>query len=316
MKRVTIIIPHYNSSKKLDRLLKSIFYQNYMENVEVIVIDDDSSDEEKKLLLNIVKVYQSHFKLHYFENLSGKKGAGVCRNIGIANSTTEWLLFADADDYFLEDSLKSIDKYIDKEFEVIFFKPTSMYESTQELSDRHTIYSELVDSVIKKDTYSNRLKLKAHFLVPWSKLISSKFIKEHNILFEEVMYSNDIMFSSQIAAKLKKFTVSSECVYCVTSDKNSLTTTMSKEILLSRLEVSLRQDRFYKENFSKRDYKLIQFQFISWLRKAIKYNFGFNYTLSILNKILKNGSKIIIFDRIKKKRTKKKHDSLIDIKIE
>lgn len=47
MKRVTIIIPHYNSSKKLDRLLKSIFYQNYMENVEVIVIDDDSSDEEK-----------------------------------------------------------------------------------------------------------------------------------------------------------------------------------------------------------------------------------------------------------------------------
>ncbi|MFD1902096.1 hypothetical protein GQR36_22600 [Enterococcus termitis] len=206
---------------------------------------------------------------------------------------------------FLPDSLKYVDKYINKEFEVVFFRPTSIYESTQELSDRHMIYSDLVDSVIKKDSYSNRLKLKTHFLVPWSKLISTKLLKENNLLFEEVMYSNDIMFSSQIAAKIECFTVSPECFYCVTSDKNSLTTTMSKEILESRLDVSLRQDRFYKECFTKSDYKLIQFQFISWIRKSVKYKFGFHYTLTILTKILKNRSKIIVFKRVLGKRFKK-----------
>lgn len=307
MEKITIIIPHYNSSRKVERLLKSIFCENYTENIEVILVDDNSSDIEKELLKGIIAQYTPEYPLNFFENETDRKGAGVCRNIGIENSNTKWLLFADADDYFLEDIFTIVNKYIDQDYDVIFFKPTSIYETTKELSNRHIIYSNLVDEVTEKDNRVNRLKIKTHFLVPWSKMISRKFIKEKNILFEEVMYSNDIMFASKIAVNTDNFFVVSDCFYCVTSDNNTLTTTMNKKILQERLDVSLRQDCFYRENLSKTDYKLIRFQFIMWVKKAIVYKFGIRYTLDVLYKIIKNRSKLLILKRVMKKVKKSKY---------
>lgn len=43
MDKVSIIIPHKNSSKKLERLIKSIPHNSFF---EVIVIDDNSQDTE------------------------------------------------------------------------------------------------------------------------------------------------------------------------------------------------------------------------------------------------------------------------------
>ena len=45
-KKVSVIIPAYNSEKYIDRCLESIYGQTY-KNIEVIVVDDGSEDNTK-----------------------------------------------------------------------------------------------------------------------------------------------------------------------------------------------------------------------------------------------------------------------------
>ena len=88
----SIIIPHKNSPELLSRCLDSIPNRDDLQ----VVIVDDNSDE------NIVD-------FSIFPGLSRKntnvifnkesRGAGYARNLGLAESNSKWLLFADADDY-------------------------------------------------------------------------------------------------------------------------------------------------------------------------------------------------------------------------
>lgn len=124
MKEISIIIPHYNSYKKLERLLKSIPLDNL--KVEVIVVDDNSKDEE------IYKNLQLEFKnVIFLKNKSSNKGAGGARNEGLKIASGKWLLFADADDYFESGAFKKVFSNIDKKEDIIYFKPTSVYEKTK-----------------------------------------------------------------------------------------------------------------------------------------------------------------------------------------
>src|SRR5699024_8730524 len=139
MIELSIIIPHYNSVTTLIKLLNSIPVKK---NIEVIVIDDRSNNDLEKL----EELYscESFKHVKFLENNSIKKGAGVCRNIGLNNSSGEWVLFADADDYFVGDFYGKVSKYFSSNYDVVFFRPTSIELDTDEESDRHTIYENLL----------------------------------------------------------------------------------------------------------------------------------------------------------------------------
>jgi len=64
---------------------------------EVIIIDDGSTDNTPE----IIELFP-HVKYIYQENL----GVSSARNLGIKNSTCEWIAFLDSDDEWHEDKLK------------------------------------------------------------------------------------------------------------------------------------------------------------------------------------------------------------------
>lgn len=95
---VSVIIPAFNASAFLERAVQSVL--QYPEVKEILLIEDGSTDDTiqvcKKLSLqhNIIKIFQ-HPK-------GQNKGAGASRNLGIANTTQEFISFLDADDYYTE----------------------------------------------------------------------------------------------------------------------------------------------------------------------------------------------------------------------
>jgi glycosyltransferase involved in cell wall biosynthesis len=84
----SVVIPTCNSGKTLVKCLMSIKNQTYS-NVEVIVVDKYSSDNT----LEVVRAFGAKFIQGYFNKPEA-------RNVGILNSTGDYVLIADADFVF------------------------------------------------------------------------------------------------------------------------------------------------------------------------------------------------------------------------
>lgn len=93
MPKISIIVPVYKSEKYLSRCIDSILAQT-VKDFEIILIDDGSPDGSGKICDEYV-AKDNRIKVIHQEN----KGASAARNRGIAESTGEYLMFCDSDDF-------------------------------------------------------------------------------------------------------------------------------------------------------------------------------------------------------------------------
>jgi glycosyltransferase involved in cell wall biosynthesis len=108
MKKVSIIIPVYNSEKYIEKTLESVLGQTY-ENIEVIVIDDGSADKSGEIVERIAK---EDSRLQYFRIPNG--GPGNARNVGVSKATGEYIGFCDGDDIIKPQMYEKLVSYLEK----------------------------------------------------------------------------------------------------------------------------------------------------------------------------------------------------------
>lgn len=283
---LSIIIPHYNSVGSLEKLLSTIPKKK---EIEIIVIDDRSSNGIKSF-----KSLMSEYKNCNVTALynTGEKGAGACRNIGLNRARGKWILFADADDFFIDGFFEKIKPYLFSEYDVVYFTPTSQEIDTNIMSDRHLRYAKILHGYLENSKHENEIKVRYNFPVPWSKLIRTSFIKEQNILFDEVIASNDIMFSTKVGYYMKHFKVTSDIIYCVTRSSGTLTMKKNEAILDARIEAYIRWDRFLKSRLSQKDYKLVEKTARGYVYDTYKRKYGLRKVIDIYMRFRKNGIKI------------------------
>ncbi len=92
--KISIILPTYNrAGSYLKRAIDSVIKQSH-ENWELIIVDNNSIDNTKDL----IKSYKSSKIKTYTINNDGN--IAKSRNLGIDNSTGDYLAFLDSDDYW------------------------------------------------------------------------------------------------------------------------------------------------------------------------------------------------------------------------
>ncbi len=92
---VTVVITTHNRSQLLPRAIESA--QNAGTDLEVIVVDDCSSDDTPEVCAQIPGIR--------YVRLSANRGLANARNVGIAESSSEFITFLDDDDLRLPGSL-------------------------------------------------------------------------------------------------------------------------------------------------------------------------------------------------------------------
>ena len=113
---VSIIIPVYNRKDIVIETLKSLLNQTY-ECWEAIVVDDGSIDGS----LDVLREFETKDKrIKIFSRNRQPKGAQTCRNIGLENSTGDWIMFLDSDDLLAEFCLEQRVKYMEENPELDF----------------------------------------------------------------------------------------------------------------------------------------------------------------------------------------------------
>lgn len=280
----SIIIPHKNSPDLLIRCLDSIPMRN---DIEVIVVDDSS---------NPAVVDFSDFPAMQVDcviNLFSKegKGAGHARNLGLERASGKWILFADADDFFEPNAFDHFDKHLDTVADIIYFGVNSKISDTLEPAQRDIYFQNLLYGYKEGDAESEDW-LRLRYLVPWGKMMSRKLLMDNDIRFEEIIASNDIMFSAQAGNLARSIAVDYSQVYCVTVAKGSLTNIRSKEVAKIRFEVKLRFNEFvrglgkgmYQYTVRKELFDAFSYgwnEFFSYFVLACKYGTNFFFALNI-----------------------------------
>lgn len=97
--KLSIIIPVYNKSQYLPRLISNIDEQGY-DDFEVIMINDGSTDCSIQLFDDLAAQY-SWLRVFHQENA----GVSAARNRGLSLAVGLYVLFIDADDFFSEKAL-------------------------------------------------------------------------------------------------------------------------------------------------------------------------------------------------------------------
>ena len=107
-KKVSIIIPIYNTEKYLEECLDSVINQTY-KNLEIILINDGSLD-------NSLKICREYETKDGRIVVIDKENSGVSntRNIGIESSTGDFITFVDSDDWLELDAIETMVNCINK----------------------------------------------------------------------------------------------------------------------------------------------------------------------------------------------------------
>lgn len=235
----SIIIPHY---KSIDSLAKCIHSIPERKDIQVIIVDDNSGIEKSAFESSCLKNRQNVLVIYEQQN----NGAGHARNVGLREAKGNWILFADADDYFSENAFCLCDKYVESNFDIVFFGICGDNVKALVNRDRHNIYNQ---RILQCDINNQRSidELRFSHNVPWGKMIRHDIIINHNIQFDEIKYGNDVMFSTKLSLAAKNICVEKHPLYCVTAPFESLTAQETLESCRLRYQVLLRKNELLRK---------------------------------------------------------------------
>jgi len=138
-KTVSVIIPNFNKAKYLKECIESVLEQTYP-FVTIIIVDDHSTDNS----LEIINHYQQ--KHNNIKVIALQENGGVChaRNIGVENCDTDYIVFLDSDDIYVnKDKLKNEMELVDT-YKIAFSQYVEMEEDgtlRQHRPIRHNKYA-------------------------------------------------------------------------------------------------------------------------------------------------------------------------------
>lgn len=231
----SFVIPHHNTPDLLMRLIDSIPQR---EDIEIIVVDDNSSPDKKANVsrLDVQTIYI---------NETQSKGAGKARNIGMDASVGKWLLFADADDFYIPDFIKILDEYKDDDLDFVYYNIDSVDSQTLQPSTRAIKYRKLIGQYDGSRESSEILLFFSY--TPWIRMFNASYVKGNGFRFEETIRANDIFFALQTSFFAKKWKVDKRTIYIYTYNANSLTTgRITKERYSVLMQTVMRISELYK----------------------------------------------------------------------
>jgi len=195
-KEIGLIIPAYNSHNTIRKLLHSICLFDFLDKIDVLIIDDASTekydylkDTFPEISLEILCLNENH-------------GPGYARNIGInwaIEKEIPYIMFADADDYFIN---------------INFW---SEIKEEEKINNDLFIFNFLDEGI--------RASVRDIDVWCFAKVYKTEIIKNNNIYFSENYSNEDVIFNFIYFSQVKNAYISNTPIYFWYFRENSLSRT-------------------------------------------------------------------------------------------
>lgn len=186
--KFSIIIPVYNVEAYLEECLESILAQDYRD-YEVLLINDGSTDASG-VICDRYPERDSRFRVFHQQN----KGVSGARNVGINNSTGEWICFIDSDDLIGTNYLNAFSENISDDCDMVI----QGIKRIGKVNDILCSFASL--EKINREAFFDLYSIWPHYFSPCNKIYRKTLIIEQNLQFNEsIHYGEDTIFNLDYA---------------------------------------------------------------------------------------------------------------------
>lgn len=201
---VSVVIPTYNAERYLEENIQSLLEQTYT-NIELIYVNDGSLDMSEDILERH-RINDKRIRIIKQKN----SGAASARNNGIRNAKGKYILILDADDFFDVNMIKmSVKRAEEQNADIVIFNGYRFDQITGEYSDLPGAINRNVmperENFNAKDCQDDIFQITGYWV--WNKLYRLEYIREHDILFQEIPLIDDAFFNVCALALAKIITV-------------------------------------------------------------------------------------------------------------
>jgi len=111
--KFSIVMPVWNRGDIVQNAIRSVLDQS-VKDYEFIIVDDGSTDGTERIIKSFENPRIKYFKIPHTGHI------GQVRNYGNRKAKGEWIVVQDSDDRSFPDRLYWIDKYTDKDTDIIY----------------------------------------------------------------------------------------------------------------------------------------------------------------------------------------------------
>lgn len=194
MKEISVILPVYNSEKYIEKCMNSIVSQ--LDDIyELIVINDESTDKTMKIIKELQSKY-TNIKIYNIKH----QGISTARNYGISKVKSKYFIFIDSDDYIVEDLIKELSIYLNKNYDLIRYQAQMVNDQSVEKIFATNFYGEYQGLEFLKCLCRNN----EIFGPPWFYCYNTDFIRKNNFRYADGKVQEDFGLTPLMICKANK----------------------------------------------------------------------------------------------------------------
>ncbi len=211
---ISVIIPVYNTGKKLNKCLKSVVNQTY-NDIEILLVDDHSTDEITKRLIHEWVKKDPRIKL-ICKNIN--EGVDMARYSALQIVKGEYIAFVDSDDWLEQDALEiQINISLKTGADVVIGKARKVF-----LNGLYTKDNPYIEDWMNRLICHEELMTKYYLsyfgvnIIPinlWAVLYRTSIVKAANIQPSGLKFGEDLLMNLKIFPFIKSLYAVNKVVY-------------------------------------------------------------------------------------------------------
>jgi glycosyltransferase involved in cell wall biosynthesis len=232
MLKISVIVPIYNVREYIERCIKSILIQECKDfDMECILVNDCTPDDSMDIVNTMIANYHGGIVFKVMSH-DKNKGLSAARNTGLLSAVGDFVFFVDSDDNLLHGALrnlvarlKNVGGYSDVDVVVGNSYVCKNNQPAMKFGDSLPLVYDNNDETALRKLLNREL-----FHTAWNKLIRRDFLINNNILFQDGILDEDLLWSYFLFLKARKILVVPQISYLYEDNPSSIMNTSSSKI--------------------------------------------------------------------------------------
>lgn len=264
MKKVSIIVPVYNTESYLEQCLDSLVNQTY-QDIEIIVVNDESPDNSQRIIDLFVDRYPQIITCINQQN----GGLSAARNTGLQHASGEYILFIDSDDFVTSTMVEAmVKKALEHDFDLVVCDCNYVFPDHVQRVNSGIDHDIL--SVTKEKACMNTL-----FPAAWNKLFHRRLFA-HDITFTKGIWFEDVEFIYRLFPYINSIGVVKEDFYQYLQRKGAITSTFDERLFdyiknWDTILTSYQRAHVYETYQKELEFSCLRYLYATFMKRAVNY---------------------------------------------